>query len=169
MAENRQAGIPQSCQAFFLRCCLSCRLWALTFCFTYLLNTSYHCFFQTQKHRCCATYPTTAELPLCKAASVLCRAGSQELILKRSTMVDSSIIASPSSAKSREKKRDPEVYQIKKDNTWHFGHKAHMQVALANLARADSLCEAHRPRQKKAHQPSKRFPAAGRSEESGIA
>jgi IS5 family transposase len=50
------------------------------------------------------------------------------LILKKGTIVDSSIIAAPSSTKNREKKRDPDAHQTKKGNTWHFGYKVHIGV-----------------------------------------
>jgi IS5 family transposase len=50
------------------------------------------------------------------------------LILKKGTIVDSTIIAAPSSTKNRERKRDPEAHQTKKGNTWHFGYKAHIGV-----------------------------------------
>ena len=50
------------------------------------------------------------------------------LILKKGTIVDSTIIAAPSSTKNREKKRDPDAHQTKKGKTWHFGYKAHIGV-----------------------------------------
>lgn len=50
------------------------------------------------------------------------------LILKKGTIVDSTIISAPSSTKNAEKKRDPEAHQTKKGNTWHFGFKAHIGV-----------------------------------------
>lgn len=50
------------------------------------------------------------------------------LILKKGTIVDSTIVAAPSSTKNREKKRDPDAHQTKKGNTWHFGYKAHIGV-----------------------------------------
>ena len=50
------------------------------------------------------------------------------LILKKGTIVDSTIITAPPSTKNREKKRDPEACQTKKGNTWHFGYKAHIGV-----------------------------------------
>jgi IS5 family transposase len=53
---------------------------------------------------------------------------SKGLILKKGTIVDSTIIEAPSSTKNREKKRDPEAHQTKKGNTWHFGYKAHIGV-----------------------------------------
>ena len=50
------------------------------------------------------------------------------MILKRGTIVDSTIIAAPSSTKNKEKKRDPQAHSVKKGNTWHFGYKAHVGV-----------------------------------------
>lgn len=50
------------------------------------------------------------------------------LILKKGTIVDSTIISAPSSTKNKEKKRDPDAHQVKKNNTWHFGYKAHIGV-----------------------------------------
>ena len=50
------------------------------------------------------------------------------LILKKGTIVDSTIISAPSSTKNREKKRDPDAHQTRKGNTWHFGYKAHIGV-----------------------------------------
>ena len=50
------------------------------------------------------------------------------LILKKGTIVDSTIISAPSSTKNEEKKRDPDAHQTKKGNTWHFGYKAHIGV-----------------------------------------
>lgn len=48
------------------------------------------------------------------------------LVLKSGTIVDATIIAAPSSTKNREGKRDPEMKQTKKGNTWHFGMKVHV-------------------------------------------
>jgi IS5 family transposase len=50
------------------------------------------------------------------------------LILKKGTIVDSTIIAAPRSTKNREKKRDPDAHQTKKGSTWYFGYKAHIGV-----------------------------------------
>ena len=50
------------------------------------------------------------------------------LILKKGTIVDSTIISAPSSTKNKEKQRDSEAHQVKKGNTWHFGYKAHVGV-----------------------------------------
>ena len=52
----------------------------------------------------------------------------RNLILKKGTIVDSTIIEAPPSTKNREKKRDPEAHQVKKGNAWHFGYKAHIGV-----------------------------------------
>lgn len=48
------------------------------------------------------------------------------LLLKKGTIVDSTIIAAPSSTKNQEKQRDPDAHQVKKGNAWHFGYKAHV-------------------------------------------
>jgi IS5 family transposase len=50
------------------------------------------------------------------------------LILKKGSIVDSTIITAPSSTKNKEKKRDPDAHQTKKGNTWHFGYKGHIGV-----------------------------------------
>lgn len=50
------------------------------------------------------------------------------LILKKGTIVDSTLIEAPSSTKNREKQRDPDAHQTKKGNQWHFGYKAHIGV-----------------------------------------
>ena len=50
------------------------------------------------------------------------------LILKKGTIVDSTIIAAPTSTKNKDKKRDPQAHSVKKGSTWHFGYKAHVGV-----------------------------------------
>ena len=52
----------------------------------------------------------------------------RHLILKKGTIVDSTIIEAPSSTKNVKKERDPDAHQVKKGNTWHFGYKAHIGV-----------------------------------------
>lgn len=52
----------------------------------------------------------------------------KHLILKKGTIVDSTLIAAPSSTKNKEKKRDPEAHSVKKGNQWYFGYKAHIGV-----------------------------------------
>ena len=61
-------------------------------------------------------------------AQVLALLSERNLILKKGTIIDSTIIAAPSSTKNREKKRDPDAHHTKKGNTWHFGYKAHIGV-----------------------------------------
>lgn len=61
-------------------------------------------------------------------AQVLTLLTKRNLILKKGTIVDSTIISAPSSTKNREKKRDPDAHQTRKGNTWHFGYKAHIGV-----------------------------------------
>ncbi len=61
-------------------------------------------------------------------AQVVTMLTERGLILKKGTIVDSTIIAAPSSTKNEEKKRDPDAHQVKKGNTWHFGYKAHIGV-----------------------------------------
>ncbi|SFQ15858.1 Transposase DDE domain-containing protein [Oscillibacter sp. PC13] len=48
--------------------------------------------------------------------------------MKKGTIVDSTIIAAPSSTKNQDKQQDPDVHQVKKGNEWHFGYKAHIGV-----------------------------------------
>ena len=53
---------------------------------------------------------------------------SKDLILKKGTIVDSTIISAPNSTKNREHKRDPEAHSGKKGTEWKFGYKAHVGV-----------------------------------------
>ena len=50
------------------------------------------------------------------------------LVLKKGTIVDSTIIVAPSSTKNKEKQRDPDAQSTRKNNTYHFGYKAHIGV-----------------------------------------
>ena len=50
------------------------------------------------------------------------------LILKKETIVDSTIIAAPTSTKNKERKRDSDAHQTHKGNAWYFGYKAHIEV-----------------------------------------
>lgn len=68
------------------------------------------------------------DLQECLFTQVLLLLGEKGLILKKGTIVDSTIIASPSSTKNKEKKRDPEAHSVKKGTDWHFGYKAHIGV-----------------------------------------
>lgn len=47
------------------------------------------------------------------------------LILKKGTIVDSTIIPASSSTKNKDKKRDADAHSTKKGNNWYFGYKAH--------------------------------------------
>jgi IS5 family transposase len=67
------------------------------------------------------------------------------------TIVDATIISSPSSTKNKDKKRDPEMHQTAKGKQWYFGMKAHLGVdsktklihtilaSAANVADRDAL------------------------------
>ena len=59
---------------------------------------------------------------------VVAQLEAKKLILKKGTIVDSTIINAPSSTKNLEKQRDPEAHQTKKGNNWYFGFKAHIGV-----------------------------------------
>lgn len=50
------------------------------------------------------------------------------MTVKTGTIVDATIIAAPSSTKNEEKKRDPEMHQIRKGQQWYFGMKLHIGV-----------------------------------------
>ena len=52
----------------------------------------------------------------------------QGMRLREGTIVDATIIESPSSTKNRTGQRDPEMRQVKKGNQWHFGMKLHIGV-----------------------------------------
>jgi len=54
------------------------------------------------------------------------RLTERKLILKKGTIVDSTIIKAPSSTKNKNKKREEEAHSVKKGNTWYFGYKAHV-------------------------------------------
>lgn len=43
------------------------------------------------------------------------------LILKKGTIVDSTIIAAPTYTKNKERKRNSDAHQTHKGNTWYFG------------------------------------------------
>ena len=61
-------------------------------------------------------------------ATVNARLIEHSLMLKTGTVVDSTLIAAPSSTKNDKGQRDPEMHQTKKGNQWHFGMKAHIGV-----------------------------------------
>jgi IS5 family transposase len=49
-------------------------------------------------------------------------------MMRGGTIVDATLISAPSSTKNADKKRDPEMRQTKKGNSWHFGMKCHIGV-----------------------------------------
>jgi IS5 family transposase len=57
-------------------------------------------------------------------ATVKAKLIERGLLLKAGTVVDSTLIAAPSSTKNSSGERDPEMHQTKKGNQWHFGKKA---------------------------------------------
>ena len=61
-------------------------------------------------------------------ASVNATLAAKGLFLKSGTVVDATLIAAPSSTKNSSGECDPEMYQTKKGNQWHFGMKAHIRV-----------------------------------------
>jgi IS5 family transposase len=50
------------------------------------------------------------------------------VLVREGALLDATIIEAPSSTKNKSGKRDPEMYQTKKGNQWHFGMKAHIGV-----------------------------------------
>ena len=61
-------------------------------------------------------------------ATVNATLANKGLMLRQGTVVDATLIATPSSTKNSTGERDPEMYQTKKGNQWHFGMKAHIGV-----------------------------------------
>lgn len=70
----------------------------------------------------------THNLSLQILATVNATLAAKGLLLKSGTVVDATLIAAPSSTKNSSGERDPEMYQTKKGNQWHFGMKAHIGV-----------------------------------------
>jgi IS5 family transposase len=50
------------------------------------------------------------------------------MTMRQGTIVDATLIASPSPTKNKEGKRDPEMHQTKKGNQWYYGMKVHIGV-----------------------------------------
>ena len=46
----------------------------------------------------------------------------------KGTIVDSTLVGVPSSAKNRKKERAPDTHQANKGNQWYFGYKGHIGV-----------------------------------------
>jgi transposase, IS5 family len=50
------------------------------------------------------------------------------MAMKQGTIIDTTLIAAPSSTKNKAQERDPEMHQTKKGNQWYFGMKVHIGV-----------------------------------------
>lgn len=62
-------------------------------------------------------------------------------LFKEGAVVDTTLIAAPSSTKNKGGEHDPEMHQTKKGNAWHFGMKAHIGVdADSGLRRDRPVC-----------------------------
>ncbi len=48
------------------------------------------------------------------------------LLVSKGSMVDATILHTPSFTRNADKKRDPEMHQTKKGNQWYFGMKIHV-------------------------------------------
>ena len=74
-------------------------------------------------------------------AQVVQRLTEKGLILKKETIVDSTIIESPSSAKNKKRERDPDVHQVKKGNNMVFTSNKNPSQWQENFCENDSpLC-----------------------------
>jgi IS5 family transposase len=67
----------------------------------------------------------------------------RQFLLKAGTIVDATIIAAPPSTKNAAQARDPEMHQTKKDQTWHFGMKAHVGTDLQGIVHRLTTTAAH--------------------------
>jgi len=61
-------------------------------------------------------------------ADVVSRLKAKGLMLMKGTIVDSTLVASPTSTKNEKKQQDPDAHQVKKGNQWYFGYKGHIGV-----------------------------------------
>ena len=59
---------------------------------------------------------------------VRARLKEKGLLLMKGTIVDSTLIAAPSSIKNEKRERDPDAHQVKKGNQWYFGYKGHIGI-----------------------------------------
>jgi len=72
-------------------------------------------------------------------AQVVAMLGERGLLLKKGTIVDSTLIAAASSTKNKDKQRDADAKQTKKGKNWHFGYKAH--IGVDREQRFDTPCK----------------------------
>ena len=61
-------------------------------------------------------------------ADIVSRLKARGLMLMKGTIVDSTLIAAPSSTRNEKKARDPDAHQVKKGNQWYFSYKGHIAV-----------------------------------------
>ena len=61
-------------------------------------------------------------------ADVRKRLQEKGVLLMKGTIMDSTLVAAPSSTKNQKKERDPDAHQVKKGNQWYFGYKGHIGV-----------------------------------------
>jgi IS5 family transposase len=64
------------------------------------------------------------------------------MLLKAGTIVDATIIGTPSSTKNATQARDPEMRQTKKGNMWHFGMKSHVGSDRRGIAHTVTTTDA---------------------------
>lgn len=64
------------------------------------------------------------------------------LLVRSGTIVDATIMEAPSSTKNQEQKRDPEMKQTRKGNTYHFGMKVHVGTDTQGLVHSLSVTPA---------------------------
>ena len=74
---------------------------------------------------------------------------TKELLLKKGTIVDSTIISAPSSTKNRKHQRDPEAYQVKKGNQSTLARTDDFSCSLRfscawDLIELSRICEGRR-------------------------
>ena len=50
------------------------------------------------------------------------------MAMKQGTIIDATLIAAPTSTKTKQGVRDPEMHQTKKGNQWDYGMKVHIGV-----------------------------------------
>ena len=68
------------------------------------------------------------QLPEKILATVNSTLADKGLMLREGTVVDATLVAAPSSAKTKGRERAPEMHQTKKGNQWHFGMKCNIGV-----------------------------------------
>ena len=102
---------------------------------------------------------------LCRGlfAAINAARAARGLLLREGTLVDATLIATPSSTQNQDKQRDPEMHQTKKGNQWHFEMKAHIGadrhgklvhtavVTVANVSDITQTAELLHGREKQVH------------------